>query len=303
MSTALVSALSTIQTVKDMVIAFRDERRGRSLIEALVWPTGRVCPARGYKRSISVAGRDQGAFRSRPGLYQCSGGDCRFQFTVTTRTPLHSTKLPLSVWLKALWLILQSEKGLSSVRLAEAIGVSQPTAWRMGHALRLLVARQNQLGGTIEVDGFYSVGHPKQNRVEPRPGRGRKGLRKTLNTPVLTVVQRPSSTDVGAQAGSAMAVVVANVSEFETEKVLETAVEPTAYLMSDAAKAIVAVGQKFAAHDTVNHRAKGYVRGAVHANLGDGFNSQVRRTGAGVFHHISARHADLYFYEIGFRWS
>ena len=209
MSAAPVLALSTIQTVNDMVAAFRDERRCRSLLEALVWPTGRICPACGYRRSISVTGRDQGKFRARPGLYQCSSGDCRFQFTVTTRTPLHSTKLPLSIWLKALWLILQSDKGLSSVRLAEAIGVSQPTAWRMGHALRLLVAQQNQLGGTIEVDGFYSGGQPKQNRDEPRPGRGRKGLRKTLKTPVLTVVQRPESTELGAQAGSAMAAVIA----------------------------------------------------------------------------------------------
>jgi hypothetical protein len=28
-----------------------------------------------------------------------------------------------------------------------------------------------------------------------------------------------------------------------------------------------------------------------------------RRTIAGVFHHISPQHADLYFHEIGFRWS
>ena len=42
---------------------------------------------------------------------------------------------------QALWIIFQSDKGLSSVRLAEAIGVSQPTAWRTGHALRLLVAK------------------------------------------------------------------------------------------------------------------------------------------------------------------
>jgi len=41
-----------------------------------------------------------------------------------------------SVWLKGMWVILQSDKGLSSLRLAEALGVSQPTAWRMGHALR-----------------------------------------------------------------------------------------------------------------------------------------------------------------------
>jgi peptide methionine sulfoxide reductase MsrA len=36
---------------------------------------------------------------------------------------LHSTKLPLRTWLTGLWLILQSDKGISSVRLAEAIGV------------------------------------------------------------------------------------------------------------------------------------------------------------------------------------
>ena len=63
----------------------------------------------------------------------------RFQFTATIHTPLHATKLPLSVWMKGLWFVLQSDKGVSSPRLAEALGVSQPTAWRMGHALRLLV--------------------------------------------------------------------------------------------------------------------------------------------------------------------
>jgi len=79
--------------------------------------------------------------RARPGLYQCSNGACGFQFSATTRTPLHATKLPLSTWLKALWLTLQSDKGLSSIRLAEALGVSQPTTWRVGHALRLMLAR------------------------------------------------------------------------------------------------------------------------------------------------------------------
>jgi len=58
----------------------------------MVWPRGRICPACGYRRSTALAGRDAGR-QVRPGLYQCSNGTCRFQFTVTTRTPLHSTKL------------------------------------------------------------------------------------------------------------------------------------------------------------------------------------------------------------------
>jgi hypothetical protein len=40
-----------------------------------------------------------------------------------------------------------------------------------------------------------------------------------------------------------------------------------------------------------------------HANSVEGFNLRMQRTVAGVFHHISPQHADLYFHEIGFRWS
>jgi hypothetical protein len=55
---------------------------------------------------------------------------------------MHATKLPLRSWLSGLWLMLQSDKGIYSIRLAEALGVSQPPAWRMGHALRLMVRRE-----------------------------------------------------------------------------------------------------------------------------------------------------------------
>ena len=96
---------------------------------------------------------------------------------------------------------------------------------------------------------------------------------------------------------------VANLSTDEVERVLEKEVEPKAHLMSDEGKAFVAVGQNFAAHETVQHARREYVRGRVHANSVEGFNLRVQRTVAGVFHHISPEHADLYFHEIGFRWS
>src|SRR5919112_5279156 len=106
--------LAEIKTVAEMIEAFRDEEACRRLLEALVWPSGRLCPACGCRRSIALAGRDVGR-RARPGLYQCSNSACRLQFTVTTRTPLHGTKLPLRTWLRGAWFILQSDKGISSV--------------------------------------------------------------------------------------------------------------------------------------------------------------------------------------------
>jgi ISXO2-like transposase domain/Transposase zinc-ribbon domain len=299
------STLAEIKTVDDMVRAFSDEERCRLLMERMIWPKGRICPACGYRRSIALAGRDMGNWRARPGLYQCSNGRCRFQFTVTTRTPLHSTKLPLSMWLKALWLTLQSDKGLSSVRLAEALGVSQPTAWRMGHALRLMMARETQLEGTVEIDEFYLGGRLRKPGGTTLPvGRGRKGQKRTTKTPILAVVERPRDEVVGTHAGGARAAVVADLSIDEAERVLETEVDvAAAHLMSDAWSTFIALGQSFAAHDVVQHSRREYVRGPVHANSVEGFNSRVRRTVAGVFHHISPTHADLYFYEIGFRWS
>ncbi len=291
--------LSGITTVGDMVAAFQDEDRCRRLLEAMVWPRGGICPACGYRVSIALAGRDLGR-RARPGLYQCSSRECRFQFTVT---PLHSTKLPLRVWLTGLWLILQSDKGISSVRLAEAIGVSQPTAWRMGHALRLLVTREQPLGGTVEIDEFYIGGSPRNDADRAHLGRGRKGQPRTTKTPVLAVVQRPLQLADGAPAGAAGARMVSDLSEREARRVLTETADLSAHLMSDEWKSFVSVGEGFAGHDTVRHSDREYARGSVHANSAEGFNDGVRRTVAGVFHHISARHADVYFNEIGFRWS
>ncbi|ANH09005.1 IS1595 family transposase [Shinella sp. HZN7] len=303
MSETMLAALSEIRTLDDMVVAFGDEEQCRRILESMVWRNGRICPACGYKRSIAIAGRDTGKRRARPGLYQCSNGDCRFQFTVTTHTPLHATKLPLHIWLKAMWLLLQSDKGLSSVRLAEVLGVSQPTAWRMGHALRLMVAREHMLDGTVEIDHFYLGGNPRKHPDNPPPGRGRKGKVKTEKTPVMAIVQRPADITPGSNAGDARAAVVSGLSLRAAVRAVETQVELDAHLMSDEAKAFVAIGESFSMHETVNHSSGEYVRNAVHVNSAEGFNARVRRTIAGVFHHISPELADLYFHEIGFRWS
>lgn len=294
--------LANIKTIAEMIEAFRDEERCRRLLEALVWPGGRICPACGCRRSTALAGRDVGR-RARPGLYQCCSPGCRLQFTVTTRTPLHGTKLPVRTWLTGAWFILQSDKGISSIRLAEALGVSQPTAWRMGHALRLLMARDHPLSGTVEIDEFHFGGTPRRDADRPKLGRGRKGQPRTDKTPALAIVQRPTSLETGAPAGEARATVVANLSHAEAERVLEAAVDPDAHLMSDEWKAFLSVGTAFRAHDTVRHSQREYVRGEAHANSAEGFNDRVRRTIAGVFHHISSKHADFYFYEVGFRWS
>ena len=168
-------------------------------------------------------------------------------------------------------------------------------------SLRLMMARETQLDGTVEIDEFYLGGLPRKHRGHTA---GRKGQKRTAKTPVLAVVERPRDVVIGTVAGGAGPAGVADLSIVEAERVLEKEVNvPAAHLMSDQWRTFVAVGQSFAAHDTVQHSRREYVRGTVHANSVEGFNFRVRRTVAGVFHHISPDHADLYFHEMGFRWS
>jgi hypothetical protein len=68
---AVCEMLAEIATVSDMVAAFRDEERCRRLVEAMIWPRGRLCPKCGCRDSIALAGRDVGR-KARPGLYQGS---------------------------------------------------------------------------------------------------------------------------------------------------------------------------------------------------------------------------------------
>lgn len=294
----LPDELQKVRTVRDMVTAFADDSGCRSMLEAMVWPGGRQCPFCGSTRSGAIGGR-----WARPGLYQCGRRECRKQFTVTTGTPLHSTKLPIRTWLTAMWLILQSDKGLSSPRLAEALGVSQPTAWRIGHAVRLMLAQDKPLDGMVEADISYLGGLPRHHADDPRPGRGRKGQRRTTKASMLGLVERPADLTPGAPAGEVRVRTVPSGSNVEIGRMFETTISPDAHLISDEAKAFVAIGTAFPAHDTVCHKDRIYVRGTVHTNGADGLADRIRRTVLGVFHHISPAHADLYLDEIAWRWS
>ena len=121
--------------------------------------------------------------------------------------------------------MLQSDEGLSSVRLAEALGVSQPTAWRMGRALRLMAAREHMLDGTVEIDHFYLGGRP---RIKSGRSTAWTGAEKVCRTPRKRLVQRPEDVTPGTPAGDARAGVVTALSLREAARAAETQIDPNA---------------------------------------------------------------------------
>src|SRR5437667_1742835 len=113
---------------------FLDETAAREWLEARVWANGRVCPHCGnadQDRLTKLEGKAH-----RPGVYQCNEPECRQQFTVTVNTVFERSKIPLTKWLAALFLMTASKKGISAHQVHRMLGISYKSSWFMMHRLR-----------------------------------------------------------------------------------------------------------------------------------------------------------------------
>lgn len=279
-----------------------DEETARRLLEALVWPSGPVCPRGCGNKTRPIRG-------PRPGLHECCR--CRRQFTATTRTPLHGTKLPIRIWLEAIYLVLMSSKGVSSVVLGRQLGISQAAAWKMGHAIRLMMrpAETERLTGVVEVDTIMIGGDPRKANIRRYGAAGRhihnprgKGSRKPK---ALVAVERTENAmpDEKVRAGRARATPVKRLSGDGLKPALQMMVDRSAVLHSDSDDGLTTAGAGFAGHKTVVHSRKQYVDDGVHSNTAEGFNSTIRRAYIGVWHYWSEVHGFRYLEELGFRAS
>jgi hypothetical protein len=82
-----------------------------------------------------------------------------------------STKLPLTTWFLALYLLTQTKNGMAALELMRHLGVCHRTAWRIKHKVMEAMAARDagrQLGGLVQIDDAYLGGeHPGG-----KPGRG-----------------------------------------------------------------------------------------------------------------------------------
>lgn len=82
-------------------------------------------------------------------------GDCSYRFSDTSNTIFHSTKLALSKWLYAIYLFLETTRGVSSYTLSRLIGVSQPTAWNMLMKIRKSINHDIKVDDSVILDEVF----------------------------------------------------------------------------------------------------------------------------------------------------
>jgi transposase-like protein len=134
------------RTLLELERRFSDEAACRQYLFALRWPEGFVCPRCGGREVWSRSAN----------LWMCAA--CRFHTSVTAGTIFQDSKLPLTVWFRAMWHVTSQKNGISALGLQRVLGLgSYKTAWALLHKLRRAMVRpgRDRLRGVVEVDETY----------------------------------------------------------------------------------------------------------------------------------------------------
>lgn len=136
---------------------YGSEQQCSEALFKLRWPDGFVCPDCGNTRHCEIKSRK---------VYQCNR--CHHQTTLTSGTLFASTKLPLTKWFLAIYLLTQRKTSISALQLKRDIGVSYNTAWKLKHKLmQAMLERQKGevLTGRIEMDDAYIGVNGRERRA------------------------------------------------------------------------------------------------------------------------------------------
>jgi len=149
-------------SMPDFFRQFGTEALCETALERARWPQGFRCPECGNRAHCVLGVRTRKTF-------QCHA--CRQQTSLLAGTLFHGTKLPLTAWFLAIFLISQAKTGLSALALKRHLGVSYPTAWLLHHKLMQAMTERDALytlSGPVQVDDAYLGGELPGGK----PGRG-----------------------------------------------------------------------------------------------------------------------------------
>ena len=163
------------KTLREFQADFASEEACQQYLAACRWPDGFICARCGHRRAYELVKQRR---------WQCAG--CRHQVSLTAGTILHRTKIPLTHWFWAAYLMTTDKRGVSALLVQRQLDMScYETAWMMLHKLRraMVNAAREPLHGEVEVDETWVGGE----QAGLRGSRQLKGRRAAL---VLVAVEK-----------------------------------------------------------------------------------------------------------------
>ena len=279
------------KNLADAIRYFADADRALDFLAQLRWPSGVKCPRCHSDKTPSF-------LKSRR-IWKCSA--CRRQFSIKVGTIFEDSPLGLDKWLPALWMLANRRNGISSYELARTLGVTQKTAWFMLGRIREAMQTKSfeREKGTVEIDeafiGGLAANMHRRNRDRVMQGakagsRGKVGViagvrrgKDGAKSPVLARVLKSNNARAHGTIARQMALVGSTV------------YTDSATLYEGSLRGYV--------RESINHRAKEYVRGDVHTNGVENFWSALKRAIKGTYISVDPFHLFRYVEEQAFRFN
>lgn len=281
--------MKNFRSLLDFQAYFSNEDRCREYLEEQRWNSKPVCPYCGSEKVHRLKKKSR---------LKCGNRICLKNFSVTVGTIYENTKMPLTKWFLASYILINHSKGISSLQLSGYLGITQRSAWFLMHRLRELVREKQpeMLTGKIEIDETYVGGKIKNKHKKVREAHKNKFSRMD-KAPVIGILQR---------AGKVQTVALNDTSKETLMPVLSERIKPDAILLTDGSSIYYPLS-KTHIHHSVNHAQDEYVRRegetVVHTNTIEGFWSLLKRGIFGIHHQVSPKHLHRYCDEYCFRYN
>lgn len=262
---------------------FASEESCQHYLEACRWPDGFVCPHCGNERAYELVNQ-----RRR----QCA--KCRHQVSLTSGTILHRTKIPLTAWFRAAYLMTTDKGGISALLLQRQLGLpSYETAWMMLHKLRRAMVNlsRERLHGEIEVDDTWVGG-------EQAGLGGSRQLKDRRAALVLVAVERR-----GKASGRVHMAVIPDFKAATILPFLIRNVEPGATIYTDGLKSFAGLTEAGYKHIARTQPLRSELRKGANSAvpLADRAIGNLQQWLIGTYHGVSKAQLQAYLDEFVFR--
>lgn len=230
-------------------------------------------------------------------IWNCKG--CKKQFSVKVGTIFEDSPLGLDKWLVAVWMIVNAKNGISSCEIARSLGITQKSAWFMGHRIRLMLHEGGtfeKMKGFVESDETY-IGAKARSMNAKAKAKRPKGTGPIAMTAVQGVLERGTRDTVSRVKLK----VLKSTKKAEVQGNVRNYVLQGSEVHTDALKSYQGLNVDFI-HKVVDH-AVCYVKDNVHTNGLENFWCLLKRTVKGTYVCPAPFHLFRYLDEQAFRFN